>query len=105
MAKLTFMDLRKPKAIIVGGGPVGLVAAIGCTRANIDFVLLERRDSVAVEAGSDMTLLPMTMRSLQQMDLLKPLSKVWNPVSEIERIDHSGRTMGELGIFKYIQER
>lgn len=99
------MDLRKPKAIIVGGGPVGLMAALALTRANIDFILLERRKSIVVEEGSDMTLLPMTMRTFEQMDLLEPLSSVWSPVSRIERIDHRGRPMGELRLFQYIRQR
>src|SRR5262245_27656057 len=45
-SKSTPMDLRKPTAIIVGGGPVGLMAALGLTRANMDFILLERRQDV-----------------------------------------------------------
>ena len=99
------MNPRKPTAIIVGGGPVGLMAALGLIRANIDFVLLEQRQSIVVEEGSDMTLLPMTIRALDQMNLLEPLSRVWNPVSRIERIDHCGRAMGDLRLFQYIRER
>ena len=54
-------------AIVIGGGPVGLTAALGLTRANIDFVLLEHRQHIVTDEGSDMTLLPMTMRALDQI--------------------------------------
>ena len=105
MAKLTSMNTRQPTAIIVGGGPVGLMVALGLTRAKFDFIILEQRQNVVIEEGSDMTLLPMTMHALDQMDLVKPLSRIWKPVSEIERIDHHGRGMGEMRIFKYLRER
>ncbi|KAH0426227.1 FAD binding domain-containing protein [Colletotrichum camelliae] len=98
------MDHLRTTAIIVGGGPVGLTAALALTRASIDFILLERRKEVVVEEGSDMTILPMTMRAVDQMNLLEPLSKVWNPVSEISRIDHRGRGIGEFRVFQYLRE-
>jgi 2-polyprenyl-6-methoxyphenol hydroxylase-like FAD-dependent oxidoreductase len=49
------------KAIVVGGGPVGLVAAHALTHAGLDFVLLESRPNIVIDAGSNLVLLPMSL--------------------------------------------
>lgn len=56
------------------------------------------------ESGSDMTVLPLIMPALDQLGLLTTLSKAWVPVSHIDRIDHTGRPLGQLGLFKIIQD-
>lgn len=99
------MDVQKPTAIIVGGGPVGLTMALGLARANIDFIVLERRDKVVVAEGSDMTILPMTMRAVDQMNLREPLSALWSPITEVSRIDHAGRAMGSFRVFDILWKR
>ncbi|KAK3686092.1 hypothetical protein B0T22DRAFT_382186 [Podospora appendiculata] len=58
------------RAILVGGGPVGLMAAHTLSRAGIDFVLLERRETVVPEQGAGIVLYPHTLRVLQQLGLL-----------------------------------
>lgn len=93
------------KVIVVGGGPVGLVAAHGLTRAGIDFVLLERRPSIVFEAGSNLVLLPMGMRVLGQLGLLDALERVSSPLAKVQRIDHSGRNMGDTQFFVHFKEK
>ncbi|KAF6822138.1 FAD binding domain-containing protein [Colletotrichum plurivorum] len=92
------MSVQKLTAIIAGGGPVGLTMALGLARANIDFIVLERRDKVVVAEGSDMTILPMTMRAVDQMNLREALSALWSPITEVSRIDHGGRGMGSFHV-------
>jgi len=44
------------KVIIVSGGLVGLTAAYALHLANINFVVLERNDDVAVNVGASLVL-------------------------------------------------
>ncbi|KAM5347271.1 hypothetical protein ACJ41O_010276 [Fusarium nematophilum] len=89
------------KVIIVGGGPVGLTAAHALSRANIDFLLLERGASPVIDAGSNLVLMPMGMRALDQLDLLDSLNTVSTPLGRIDRQDHQGRDIGDARWFIY----
>ncbi|EDU47694.1 FAD binding domain containing protein [Pyrenophora tritici-repentis] len=64
------------KVIIIGGGPVGLTAAHALHLANIDFLVLERNDDVAVDAGASLVLGPQDMRFMQQLGLLDKLLSI-----------------------------
>ncbi|KAH7040064.1 uncharacterized protein B0I36DRAFT_309847 [Microdochium trichocladiopsis] len=57
------------KVIIVGGGPVGLLAAHAFFKAGIDFVVLERRDTVRSHQGSSIAIGPSTTRLFDQLGL------------------------------------
>ncbi|KAI0133452.1 hypothetical protein BJ170DRAFT_163343 [Xylariales sp. AK1849] len=92
------------KAIVVGGGPVGLTAAHALTRANIDFVVLERRSSIVVDAGASLVLLPIGLRVLGQLELLDALSSVSSPLAEVNRFDHNGRNLGDTQYFLHFKE-
>lgn len=83
------------KVIVVGGGPVGLTAAHALSRANIDFVLLERRSSTVIEAGSNLVLNPTGLRALHQLGLGSALEEVSSSLSLIKRQDHEGRDIGD----------
>ncbi|KAI1071691.1 hypothetical protein LB507_005341 [Fusarium sp. FIESC RH6] len=83
------------KAIVVGGGPVGLTAAHALSRANIDFVLLERRSSPVIDAGSNLVLNPMGLRALDQLGLGSSLEEVSSTLGLVKRQDHQGRDIGD----------
>ena len=87
------------KVIVVGGGPVGLTAALALEKAGIDFVLLERRSHVVIDAGSNLVMSPIGMRALYQLGLRQSLEAVSTPLGEIERVDHNGREMGKMQWF------
>ncbi|KAF5566775.1 zeaxanthin epoxidase chloroplastic [Fusarium napiforme] len=89
------MPTQRFRAIIVGGGPVGLTAAHALSRANIDFILLERRSSAVIDAGSNLVLNPMGLRALDQLGLAAPLEQVSSPLGLIKRQDHQGRDIGD----------
>lgn len=46
------MVQSKFRAIIVGGGPVGLAIANGLERANLDFLIIERHPTIISESGA-----------------------------------------------------
>ncbi|KEY67031.1 hypothetical protein S7711_04713 [Stachybotrys chartarum IBT 7711] len=92
------------KVIIVGGGPVGLTAAHALSRAGIDFTLLERRDSVVIDAGSNIVLSPQGLRALAQLNVSAELNKYSEELDLINRIDHNGRNLGEMHWFSILRD-
>ncbi|KAK3046456.1 hypothetical protein LTR09_012040 [Extremus antarcticus] len=93
------MSANNFRAIVIGGGPVGLTAAHALQRAGIDFLLLERRPHVVIDAGSNLVLNPLGIRALAQLDLAEPLNAVSSPLGEINRLDHNGRDIGDVHLF------
>ncbi|KAK3373674.1 hypothetical protein B0T24DRAFT_703511 [Lasiosphaeria ovina] len=92
------------KVIVVGGGPVGLTAAHSLSRANLDFVVLESRSKIVLDAGSNLVLLPIGLRVLGQLGLLPVIERVSSPMSRFKRIDHGGRDLGDTLWFTYFKE-
>ncbi|KAK3374154.1 hypothetical protein B0T24DRAFT_288829 [Lasiosphaeria ovina] len=72
------MDQAAFKVVVVGGGPAGLVAAHALTKAGIDFVVLEGRSSVAPELGAGVGFWPMSLRILDQLDILEQIRPLLN---------------------------
>ena len=70
------------RAVIIGGGPVGLCLANTLSLAGIDFVLLESRDSVVEKSGFGLALWPHGVRILDQIGLLEEGRKVYLPVQQ-----------------------
>jgi len=91
-------------AIVVGGGPVGLVAAHALARAGIDFLLLESRPDIVIKTGSDLVLSNTGMRVLNQLGLLDPLDSVSTDLDIMERIDHKGRAIGDVNFLRLEKE-
>jgi 2-polyprenyl-6-methoxyphenol hydroxylase-like FAD-dependent oxidoreductase len=93
------------KVIIVGGGPVGLVAAHALVRAGIDFVLLESRPDVVIDAGSNLVLLPTGLRILAQFGLLEAINAVSSPLGKIQRMAHDGHDLGDVNFFVHHKDK
>ncbi|KAM5344192.1 hypothetical protein ACJ41O_012729 [Fusarium nematophilum] len=64
------------KVVVVGGGPVGLVAAHALYNAGIDFVVLERRENVVLDLGASLVLSPPNLRVMHQLGLLERLMEI-----------------------------
>lgn len=61
------------KVLIIGGGPVGLLAAHALSKAGIDFLVLEARPQIAEDVGASLVFLPYSMRVLAQLGLMDGL--------------------------------
>lgn len=61
------------RVVIIGGGPIGLIAAHACIAANIDFVLLNEHDNITQSNGLHLCAYPDTLRVFDQLGLLGKL--------------------------------
>lgn len=93
------------KVIVVGGGPTGLTAAHALGKANIDFVMLERRPNIVIDAGSNLVLAHNGLRILGQLGLHDDLVNVSSSLDECKRLDHQGNKMASMHWFYYLQEK
>ncbi|KAF7555060.1 hypothetical protein G7Z17_g2435 [Cylindrodendrum hubeiense] len=107
----------KFRAIIVGGGPVGLGLAHSLSLAGIDYVLLESRNDVVENTGLGLALWPHSVRILDQFGLLEegrkmqlPMKKKFNHWPDGSEISHSdlyeeiGTTHGHPWMLFYRQK-
>jgi 2-polyprenyl-6-methoxyphenol hydroxylase-like FAD-dependent oxidoreductase len=60
-------DARPFRVIIGGGGIAGLTLANALEKANIDYILLEGRDTVAPQVGASIGIHPNGTRILDQL--------------------------------------
>jgi 2-polyprenyl-6-methoxyphenol hydroxylase-like FAD-dependent oxidoreductase len=70
------------KVVIAGAGPVGLVLACALSAAAIDFVCLDKRDSLFEDAGASLVLLPHTLRVLSQLGIYDELMTIGTRVQK-----------------------
>jgi 2-polyprenyl-6-methoxyphenol hydroxylase-like FAD-dependent oxidoreductase len=99
------MGARSFRVIVVGGGPVGLTAAHALHRAGIDFLVLERRPEVVIDAGSNLVLSPVGLRTMTQLDIVGDLNAISSPLGRIDRLDHNGRDIGDVQFFNQMKKK
>lgn len=92
------------KAIIVGGGPVGLLAAHAFFQAGIDFVVLERRDTVRSHQGSSIALGPPTLRLLDQLGLLDAGRDINHPLLHKYYVTDKGQIFNDIDFGPWLEE-
>lgn len=93
------------RIIIVGGGPVGLVAAHALSAAGLDFVLLERRDTVVGADGTSLAIYPHTLRVMDQLRLLEPLSKIKSTMKHAKSLTHQGLCYNTAYTYDWCMEK
>ncbi|KAK2593373.1 hypothetical protein QQS21_008904 [Conoideocrella luteorostrata] len=92
------------RPIIIGGGPVGLTAALALAAAEIPFDLFEKRVSVTEDKGADLVLLPTAMRALAQLGVFPSLFCESTPLQNTQRLDCQGRNIGDVRWFQYYKD-
>ncbi|KAH9886424.1 FAD binding domain-containing protein [Xylariomycetidae sp. FL2044] len=88
--------------IIVGAGPVGLVTALVLSRANIDFVLLERRGALDLDAGASVCVWPHNVRLLDQLGLLEEAHTLYMPIKTKRNLRRDGSSLGTNNMLEQI---
>lgn len=93
------------RIIVVGGGLVGLTTAHILSKAGIDFVVLEQHDNVTPYLGSLLSIMPSTLRVLDQLDLLDTLEQHCDVVHRVHffTADTAKTIRDETAMFKLIQ--
>lgn len=73
------MEQQKFKVIIVGGSIAGLTLAHCLDQANIEHVVLEKRDAIAPQEGAFIGIWPNGARVFEQLGLFRDMEKQTSP--------------------------
>lgn len=94
------------RVIVAGGGLVGLTTAHILSKAGIDFVVLEQYDNVTPYLGSLLSIVPGTLRVLDQLGLLGPLRPLSDDVENLHffAADTASTVREESGLFTLMKE-
>ncbi|KAI1132771.1 hypothetical protein F5Y10DRAFT_230740 [Nemania abortiva] len=98
------MTQKKFRAIIIGGGPVGLAIANGLDRAGLDFLILERHPTIISESGAGIMLWPHTVRIFDQLGLAEACEGRYIPLYDKASMRLDGTPIRESSIFKFLSE-
>lgn len=99
------MGTRDFRIVIVGGGPVGLIAAHILSQADIDFVVLEKHHTVFPELGNATALWPQTSRVLDQLRLFESLQPLKTPIVNKVILNHQGHVYSQNKSFYLPREK
>ncbi|KAL1853167.1 hypothetical protein Daus18300_011906 [Diaporthe australafricana] len=95
----------KFRAIVVGGGPVGLTAAHALSRAGIEYIVLEARHSVTIDVGASLALWPQGLRVLSQLGLLDRLRELGEELGRTTSVTLSGHKYKETWATKTMKKK
>jgi 2-polyprenyl-6-methoxyphenol hydroxylase-like FAD-dependent oxidoreductase len=93
------------KVIVVGGGPIGLIAPHALHRANIDFLLLECRCSIVEDEGASIVVYPQTVRVMHQLGFLESLLPLGTELDDQLLFTKDGITFNESPSYSKTRER
>lgn len=93
------------RAVIVGGGPVGLTAAHSFALAGIDFIVLEARDTCAPDAGASIVLNPASLRIFHQLGLEDQARRASAEHERALLVSYGGKTRKDVRPFTAFDQR
>ncbi|KAK4466004.1 hypothetical protein QBC42DRAFT_103460 [Cladorrhinum samala] len=82
------------RVLIAGGGVAGLLLANALERGGIDYILLERRDTLAAHSGAAICILPNGCRILDQLGFYDAFLETTVPMNWIYDRDNKGVPIG-----------
>ncbi|KAI0405848.1 hypothetical protein F4802DRAFT_596809 [Xylaria palmicola] len=96
------MARDKFRAIIIGGGPVGLTVANGLERAGLEYLVVERHPTIVSESGAGIMLWPHSLRVFDQLGLLEACEGRYIPLYDKASTRLDGTLMRMSPIFRFI---
>jgi 2-polyprenyl-6-methoxyphenol hydroxylase-like FAD-dependent oxidoreductase len=93
------------KVIVVGGSVAGLSLAHALEKANIDYVILEGRDSIAPQLGASIILSANGSRILDQLGVYEPLGDIKTPLHRATNWKGSGERISQNDGGKLVEAR
>ncbi|EHK42316.1 hypothetical protein TRIATDRAFT_134352 [Trichoderma atroviride IMI 206040] len=99
------MSSKTLPVIIVGGGPVGLMAAHICNKLGLDFVLLEQYHSVTPDIGACIGLWAPSLRVLDQLGLWDAFEPQVKPMFDKISFTQEGGIIHSGSIFAVNEKR
>ncbi|TLD09782.1 hypothetical protein PspLS_11592 [Pyricularia sp. CBS 133598] len=91
------------RVIVIGAGPVGLMACHALSRAGIDHLLLEKRPKLDKEAGTSIGMWPHNVRVLDQLGLLDEALHLYMPVFNKINLRRDGTVTSRNDMFAAVQ--
>ncbi|MFJ6671599.1 FAD-dependent oxidoreductase [Actinosynnema sp. NPDC091369] len=85
------------RAIVIGGGIGGPVAAMALRKAGIDASVHERYDRVADGSGGALSIAPNGLQALEVVGLADAVRGIGTPMTAMELQTWTGRTLGRFG--------
>ncbi|KAI0506958.1 hypothetical protein F5B22DRAFT_622087 [Xylaria bambusicola] len=98
------MPQSKFRAIVIGGGPIGLMIANGLDRAGIDFLVIERNPNIISKSGACIMAWPHTTRIFDQLGLTAACQGRYLPLQSKSVAHLDGRPIRANPIFEYLND-
>jgi 2-polyprenyl-6-methoxyphenol hydroxylase-like FAD-dependent oxidoreductase len=99
------MAPKKFRAIIIGGGPVGLAIANGLERAGLDFLVVERHQTIVPDSGAGIMLWPHTVRVFDQLGLIPACESRYIPLYRKTNLRLDGTPTRSAAMFEMMAEK
>lgn len=93
------------RAIILGAGPVGLIAGHALAKAGIDFVILEKQQDIVRFRGALILLWPPFLRLIDQLGLYEQVTKHATRVTTKTNYTHKGELLCSGDVFIPLEKR